>query len=98
MLVSKASNVVSGVSLKPNCQRILPVYREMMPNGDTPTRSERKVFAESFVLIQKKRKRVGLKIGLDLEISHSQTADLSARRHISFQQCRRDGESVRDVV
>src|SRR5215471_14998919 len=69
-----------------------------MLNRDSATRAEREIFAGTVVL---DAVFVGIINGngrADRGISQGKTADLACRGHISFQQQRRYGEDVANIV
>ena len=95
---AESTDVVDVGSLKTDLERVLSVDLEVMANGGATPRPEGEVFAETVVLIEQERDSVRFDKRTTGRSTDGKPADPSSRRHVSFQQRRRDREDIRHVV
>ena len=95
---AESTDVVDVGSLKTDLERVLSVDLEVMANGGATPRPEGEVFAETVVLIEQERNSVRFDKRTTGRSTDGKPADPSSRRHVSFQQRRRDREDIRHVV
>src|SRR5882724_8998847 len=85
-------------SFQADCQNVLRVQGEVVTNGDSATRPERKIFTLPSVLPETRRDLVGSDRYAECGISHSESGDLPCRRQVAVQEQRRNRKHIADVV
>ena len=98
MRLREPANIVPGIPLQENSNRVLTVGREVVANRNSATRAKRQILAHAIVLHEELMNLVLLRERTGPRFSYRQTSDLARRRHVPFEQHRRHREGVTDVV
>ena len=95
---AEAAHVAVLLLPQADADDVLPVDREVVLDGDAAARPERQLVADRAVLVQRAVHRMNLGHRPQARVAHHELADAARRGEIAFDQGRRDGQHVGDVV
>ncbi len=98
MRLAEAANIPILLLTKAEPDDVLAIAGEVVLDRDTASRAERQVVARALVLIQPAVDDIGVAGRPKAGVTDGELADPLRRDHVAFDQSRRDGENIRDIV